>query len=72
MLQDPSLTPIFIGYVYENIEIGKQITVYLGFQIPYGSILGDYTAKVNVFTLLPSQGGQAIIGGHAEVHFTVS
>ena len=70
MVQDNDSTPLFIGYVYENIEIGKQITVYLGFQIPYDSILGDYTVKVNIFTLLPSQGGEGI--GHAEAHFTVN
>lgn len=72
MAQDPNLTPIFLSYVYEDIEIGKQTTIYLGFQIPYDCMLGDYTAKVNLFTLLPSQGGEPISGGQAAAHFTLS
>lgn len=72
MVQDPSLTPIFLSYLYEDIQVAKQTTVYLGFQIPYDCMLGDYTSKVNIFTRLPSLGGEPIVGGHSEVHFTVS
>jgi hypothetical protein len=72
MIQDPGQTPVFLSYTYQNLQAGQQTTVYLGFQIPYEPILGDYTAKLNIFTLLPSQGGQGILGGHAEVDFTVS
>ena len=72
MIKDNNEIPIFIGYVYENINVGSQVTVYLGFQIPYGSTLGYYEGTVCVFTLLLSQGGSPITGGHATVNFTVS
>jgi len=65
---------IFLGYTWQSIEIGNPVTVYMGFRIPTGSdtTLGQYTAKVLVFTNLPSQGGQAIPGGMGVVQFMVT
>jgi hypothetical protein len=72
MVQDRNSTVMFLSYISQDINVGKQTTVYLGFQVPYNCLLGDYTTKVSILTKLLSQGGQPILGGHGEVHFTVS
>jgi len=71
MVQDPAKEVVFISYTFEDVQVGQQTTVYLGTQIPYDSMLGEHTAKVNIFTMLPSEGGEAIIGGHEEITFIV-
>lgn len=72
IILNPDVTPVFLGYTYQSIDRGEQYTIYIGFQIPYDAKLGDYTAKVNILTGFPSQDGEPLIGGHAEVHFTVT
>jgi hypothetical protein len=71
MVQDPLLTPILFGYTYEDIMMGKQTTIYLGFKIPYG-VVGEYIAQVTILARFLSQQGEPIPGGHAEIHFTVT
>jgi hypothetical protein len=72
MIQDANLTPVFIDYEYCDIQIGGQVTIYFNFQLSSDCTLGDYVAKVNIFTMLPSEGGEPIVGGHAEVYFAVT
>ena len=71
MVQTPTTEVLFLSYTFENVQVGLQTTIYLGLQIPYNAIVGEYTAKVNMLTMLPSQGGVPLLGGHAEITFTV-
>lgn len=57
MMLDPSNTPIFLSYTFENINPGAFEELIIGYRIPLDASTGTYTIKIMVFTDWPSKGG---------------
>lgn len=57
LILDPSNTPIFLSYTLEDLTSGASKKFIMGYGIPLGATVGNYTIKVMVFTDWPSKGG---------------
>jgi hypothetical protein len=57
MILDPSNTPVFLSYTFEDLASGTSKKFIIGYGLPLDSPNGTYTVKVMVFTDWPSKGG---------------
>jgi len=54
---DSSSTPIFLSYTFEDLLVGQDTRIIVGYKIPLEASIGTYTVKVMIFTDWPSKGG---------------
>jgi len=57
MILDPSNTPVYLSYTFEDLASGASKKFIMGYGLPLDSPTGTYTVKVMVFTDWPSKGG---------------
>jgi serine protease AprX len=57
MILDPTNTPIFLSYTFENLNGDASKEFIIGYRIPFDVTTGNYTGKIMVFTDWPSHGG---------------
>lgn len=57
LILDPSNTPVYLSYTFENLASGASKKFIMGYWIPLDATAGNYTVKVMVFTNWPSKGG---------------
>ena len=57
LILDPSNTPIYLSYTFEDLASGASKKFIMGYWIPLDVAAGNYLVKVMVFTDWPSRGG---------------
>lgn len=60
LVLDPSDTPFFLSYVFEDLPVGQSKEVTIGYRIPTELATGIYSVKVMIFTDWPSEGGMLL------------
>ena len=60
IIVDPSETPLFLAYTFDDINKASSKEFIFGLTIPFEASLGTYTVKALVFTNWPSEGGEGL------------